>query len=76
MAFIWLSPQSKNHTVKFQSLDYISHRWIKPTELNFSKKAKIKHSPTGFRDESSKFKNQKSIENNYPFPGLKLFTVK
>ena len=64
MAFIWLNLKNKSHIVKFQSLDYISHSWIKPKELNFSKNEKIKHSPKGFRDQSSKSKNQNSIENN------------
>jgi len=76
MAFIWLCPKSKSQTVKFQSLDYISHSWIKPKELNVSKNEKIKHSPTGFRDQSSKSKNQNSIENNLPLPGPKAFIVK
>jgi len=33
MAFIWFHPKSKSHTVKFQSLGYISHSCIKPKEL-------------------------------------------
>jgi len=64
MAFIWLNPKSKSHKVKFQSLDYISHSWIQPKELNFSKNEKIKQSPTGFRDQSSISKHQNNIENN------------